>query len=62
VSDSPDLDRYPELAERWNRRNFIKSAVAGTALLGFGGALMRLAAFLLPLCTHGASGVAQSGG
>jgi len=44
VSDKPDLDRYPELAERWSRRNFIKSAVAGTALLGFGGALMRLAA------------------
>ena len=44
MSDSPDLDRYPELAERWSRRSFIKSAVAGTAMLGFGGALMRLAA------------------
>ncbi|MEO6774592.1 MAG: molybdopterin-dependent oxidoreductase [Kofleriaceae bacterium] len=44
MADTPDLDRYPELAQRWSRRNFIKSAVAGTALIGFGGALVRLAA------------------
>ena len=44
MSDSPDLDRYPELAERWNRRQFIKSAAAGTALMAFGGALVRIVA------------------
>jgi DMSO/TMAO reductase YedYZ molybdopterin-dependent catalytic subunit len=44
VSDSPDLDRYPELREKWDRRNFIKSAAAGTALMAVGGALLRIAA------------------
>jgi DMSO/TMAO reductase YedYZ molybdopterin-dependent catalytic subunit len=44
VSDAPDLDRYPELREKWDRRNFIKSAAAGTALVAFGGALFRIAA------------------
>ena len=44
MSDTPDLDRYPELRERWDRRNFIKSAAAGTALMGLGGALLRIAA------------------
>jgi len=44
VPDHPDLDRYPELAARWDRRNFIKSAAAGTALMALGGALLRLAA------------------
>jgi DMSO/TMAO reductase YedYZ molybdopterin-dependent catalytic subunit len=43
VSDTPDLDRYPELKERWNRRNFIKSAAAGTALFALGSAFVRLA-------------------
>ncbi len=41
---TPDLDRYPELAKSWNRRNFIKSAAAGTALMALGGALLRIAA------------------
>jgi DMSO/TMAO reductase YedYZ molybdopterin-dependent catalytic subunit len=44
VSDKPDLERYPALAERWNRRTFIQSAVAGTALMALGGAFTRLAA------------------
>ena len=44
MSDTPDLDRYPELRERWDRRNFIKSAAAGSALMAVGGALFRIAA------------------
>ncbi|HTL33213.1 MAG TPA: molybdopterin-dependent oxidoreductase [Kofleriaceae bacterium] len=44
MSDKPDLDRYPELQEKWDRRNFIKTAAAGTALMAVGGALARLAA------------------
>jgi DMSO/TMAO reductase YedYZ molybdopterin-dependent catalytic subunit len=39
----PDLDRYPELQKSWNRRQFVKSAAAGTALMALGGALVRLA-------------------
>ena len=39
----PDLDRYPELKKAWDRRQFVKSAAAGTALLALGGALLRLA-------------------
>jgi DMSO/TMAO reductase YedYZ molybdopterin-dependent catalytic subunit len=44
VTRTPDLDRYPELAAKWDRRNFIKSAAAGSALMALGGALFRLAA------------------
>jgi DMSO/TMAO reductase YedYZ molybdopterin-dependent catalytic subunit len=44
VSNEPDLDRFPELREKWDRRNFIKSAAAGAALMAVGGALVRLAA------------------
>ena len=44
MSDKPDLDRYPELREKWDRRAFIKTAAAGTALMAVGGALARLAA------------------
>ena len=44
MSDSPDLDRYPELQRALDRRNFIKSAAAGTALMALGGALFRIAA------------------
>jgi DMSO/TMAO reductase YedYZ molybdopterin-dependent catalytic subunit len=44
VSDSPDLDRYPELAQAWNRRQFIRSAAIGTAFMAAGGALVRIAA------------------
>jgi DMSO/TMAO reductase YedYZ molybdopterin-dependent catalytic subunit len=45
VRDSrrPDLDRHPELKERWDRRQFIKSAAVGTAFMALGGALFRLA-------------------
>lgn len=39
----PDLERFPELHARWNRRTFIRSAAAGTALVALGGALYRLA-------------------
>lgn len=44
MSDSPDLDRYPELKRALDRREFIKSAAAGTALMALGGALFRIAA------------------
>ena len=40
----PDLDRYPELQKAWDRRQFIRSAAAGTAFMALGGALVRLAA------------------
>ena len=40
----PDLDRYPELQAAWDRRKFIQSAAAGTALMAVGGALVRIAA------------------
>ena len=43
VSDSPDLDRHPELQKALDRRNFIKSAAAGTTLMALGGALFRIA-------------------
>lgn len=44
MSDSPDLDRYPELKEALDRRSFLKSAAAGTLMMAFGGALFRIAA------------------
>jgi len=40
----PDLDRYPELKQAWDRRQFVKSAAIGTAFMAFGGALVRIAA------------------
>jgi DMSO/TMAO reductase YedYZ molybdopterin-dependent catalytic subunit len=40
---TPDLERFPELHDRWNRRTFIKGAAAGTALVALGGALYRIA-------------------
>ena len=40
----PDLDRFPELQKAWNRRQFVKSAAVGTALMALGGALVRVAA------------------
>jgi len=43
MTDRPDLDRYPELARAWDRRQFIKSAAVGTALMAAGGTLLRLA-------------------
>ena len=44
MSRRPDLDRYPELKASWDRRQFIKSAAAGTAFMALGGALVRIAA------------------
>ena len=44
MPDRPDLDRFPELKRAWDRRQFIKSAAAGTALMALGGALLKLAA------------------
>lgn len=44
MTDRPDLDRYPELQRAWDRRQLIKAAAAGTALMAFGGALVRIAA------------------
>lgn len=44
MPDRPDLDRYPELKAAWDRRQFIKSAAAGTTLMALGGALLKLAA------------------
>ena len=44
MSDRPDLDRYPELKAAWDRRQFIKSAAAGTVFMALGGALVRIAA------------------
>ena len=44
MSERPDLDRYPELVKAWDRRQFIKSAAVGTALMAAGGTLLRLAA------------------
>jgi DMSO/TMAO reductase YedYZ molybdopterin-dependent catalytic subunit len=55
VAETPDLDRHPELAEHWQRRNFIKSAAAGTALMALGGALVRLAADDLTKAARGAT-------
>jgi DMSO/TMAO reductase YedYZ molybdopterin-dependent catalytic subunit len=40
----PDLDRHPELAASWDRRQFIKSAAAGAMLMAVGGSLVRIAA------------------
>ena len=40
----PNLDRYPQLESGIQRRDFIRTAAAGTAFLAFGGALVRLAA------------------
>jgi DMSO/TMAO reductase YedYZ molybdopterin-dependent catalytic subunit len=57
VRDSrrPDLDRYPELAQPWDRRQFIKSAAVGTALVVAGGALVRIAAEDLTKQAHAAN-------
>jgi DMSO/TMAO reductase YedYZ molybdopterin-dependent catalytic subunit len=44
VPRQPDLERYPALQPAWDRRQFIKSAAAGTALMALGGALVRIAA------------------
>jgi DMSO/TMAO reductase YedYZ molybdopterin-dependent catalytic subunit len=43
LTDRPDLDRFPELQKTVDRRSFLKSAAAGTALVALGGALYRIA-------------------
>jgi DMSO/TMAO reductase YedYZ molybdopterin-dependent catalytic subunit len=43
LTKRPDLDRFPELTKTWDRREFLKSAAAGTAIVALGGALFRLA-------------------
>ena len=40
----PDLDRYPALKSAWDRRQFVKSAAVGTAMLALGGLLAKVAA------------------
>ena len=44
MTDLPDLDRYPELKQAWDRRQLIKSAAVGTVFMAFGGSLLRIAA------------------
>src|SRR5688572_26612661 len=44
MSDTPDLDRFPELKSAWDRRQFIKSAAIGTVFMAAGGTLVRIAA------------------
>jgi DMSO/TMAO reductase YedYZ molybdopterin-dependent catalytic subunit len=44
VPRRPDLAAHPELQRAWDRRQFLKSAVAGTVMMAFGGALLRVAA------------------
>jgi DMSO/TMAO reductase YedYZ molybdopterin-dependent catalytic subunit len=39
----PDLQRYPELQRAWDRRQFIKSAAVGTAIVALGGAFLKIA-------------------
>jgi DMSO/TMAO reductase YedYZ molybdopterin-dependent catalytic subunit len=40
----PDLDRYPELKQAWDRRELLKSAAVGTVFMALGGTLLRIAA------------------
>jgi len=43
-SRQPDLDRYPALQRGWDRRQFVRTAAVGTAVVALGGALLRIAA------------------
>lgn len=43
MAERPDLDRYPELKEAWDRRQFIKAAALGTTFIAVGGSLVRVA-------------------
>jgi DMSO/TMAO reductase YedYZ molybdopterin-dependent catalytic subunit len=38
----PDLQRFPQLKSRWDRRDFLKNAAVGTGLIALGGGLFRL--------------------
>jgi DMSO/TMAO reductase YedYZ molybdopterin-dependent catalytic subunit len=42
--DEPDLQEHPETRRTWDRRQFIRTAAAGTALVALGGAIYRIAA------------------
>ena len=50
----PDLERYPEIQQGWDRRQFIKSAAVGTTFVALGGALVKLAADDLTREAHAA--------
>jgi DMSO/TMAO reductase YedYZ molybdopterin-dependent catalytic subunit len=39
----PDLERFPDLRPSFDRRRFLKTAAAGTAIVALGGALYRIA-------------------
>jgi DMSO/TMAO reductase YedYZ molybdopterin-dependent catalytic subunit len=41
-SDRPDLARFPDMERAFDRRQLIKTAAAGTVIMGLGGALYRL--------------------
>ena len=51
----PDLDRYPDLQKAWDRRQFMKTAAAGTAFAALGGLMVRLAADDLTREAHAAT-------
>lgn len=40
--DRPDLERYPELARHWDRRQFLRRAAIGATVMAFGGTLARV--------------------
>lgn len=42
MASDPDLDRYPTLKRGWDRRQFIRNAIAGTAVVAIGGALFQV--------------------
>ncbi|MEZ4400712.1 MAG: molybdopterin-dependent oxidoreductase [Kofleriaceae bacterium] len=43
MADRPLFDQYPEAARSWDRRQFVKTAAAGTVIAALGGALWRIA-------------------
>lgn len=43
MADRPPFDRFPDAAKSWDRRQFVKTAAAGTAVTAFGGAFWYLA-------------------
>jgi DMSO/TMAO reductase YedYZ molybdopterin-dependent catalytic subunit len=43
MANTPDLDRYPELKDAWDRRQFLKAAAIGTTFIAVGGSLVRIA-------------------
>jgi DMSO/TMAO reductase YedYZ molybdopterin-dependent catalytic subunit len=51
----PDLARFPDLQKAWDRRQFMKTAAAGTAFAALGGLIVRLAADDLTREAHAAT-------